>query len=110
MIAGLTRSKVARHQCPLKGKQPDVRKVNRYVKKKSTKNKLDTRNKVKEIKSPLKKSSNWAKTDGLRTILEEKLSSIDGVIDRYPEITSTLRYHHFKHFTKPRYSYVQCLV
>uniref|UniRef100_M1DZF7 Uncharacterized protein n=1 Tax=Solanum tuberosum TaxID=4113 RepID=M1DZF7_SOLTU len=49
---------------------------------------------------------NRLKTDGLRTILEEKLLSTEGLKGRYFGVRDTLHFHRFEQFIRPRGSYI----
>uniref|UniRef100_M1DQB0 1,3-beta-D-glucan glucanohydrolase n=1 Tax=Solanum tuberosum TaxID=4113 RepID=M1DQB0_SOLTU len=58
------------------------------------------------IRAPSPRILNRLKAAGLRTILEEKRLSTDGVIDRYREVWNTIKFQTFENFTKPRGSYI----
>jgi len=49
---------------------------------------------------------NRLKSDGLQTILEEKLLSVEGLEGKNAEVLDTLKHHEFRQFTTPRGHYI----
>ncbi|WMV49765.1 hypothetical protein MTR67_043150 [Solanum verrucosum] len=65
---------------------------------------------VPPVQAAPPRSLNKLKVKALRTILEEKLLSTDGVVDWYLEVWNTIKFHKFEIFTKLRGSYIPTLV
>ena len=54
--------------------------------------------------------TNRLKVAGHRTIIEEKVLSVEGVKERYPKVWEMIKFHNFEVFTQPRDTYVPSMV
>ncbi|WMV46317.1 hypothetical protein MTR67_039702 [Solanum verrucosum] len=61
---------------------------------------------VPPVQAPSTRSLNRLKVAVLRTIPEEKRLSTDVIVDRYPEVWKTIKFHKFEIFTKLCVSYI----
>uniref|UniRef100_M1DUJ6 Uncharacterized protein n=1 Tax=Solanum tuberosum TaxID=4113 RepID=M1DUJ6_SOLTU len=62
------------------------------------------------VQGPPPRSLSQLNAKGLRTILEEKRPSTNGVVDMHPTVWDTLRFHRFEVFTRPHGPYIPTLV
>ncbi|XP_015167114.1 MICOS complex subunit MIC60-like [Solanum tuberosum] len=58
------------------------------------------------VAPPPPKLLNKLKGNGLRTILEEKLLSVEGLEGKHAAVLDTLRYHELEQFTRPQSPYI----
>uniref|UniRef100_M1DX24 Putative plant transposon protein domain-containing protein n=1 Tax=Solanum tuberosum TaxID=4113 RepID=M1DX24_SOLTU len=65
---------------------------------------------VPPVHGPYPRLLSRLKADGLQTILEEKLLSMQGLVSRYFALRDRLQFHRFEQFTRPRGPYIPAWV